>query len=334
MPQKSKGQKKRQQALKTYNKVYKAVKKYVAKNELEWSAKEVRDFTKKKVYPDFKGEKSYQVRVRDIKAVIQTQLKEPTPSSVQGVQSSQIYYNPLLISPSRTTGILWFDLDDYLSVDLRSEVDPMDLRVEVNAGEYGSTGIFDLLNYQYEFTGVNEIIESIRQSLEDDSEPEWVGQPVIRQGFTDDGQTDSYFLRFTLYIGGKEIPPTFTAEVSTTEIPLPQETLEERRARRKEITLRKKELAKVRRQAMKEKEARKRPRPTKKEKPTLEPKTSQETRSKNVQEALEREKEMLADAERLFREGILTKKEFIAERKEIMATTKLAISKFKDGGVV
>jgi hypothetical protein len=334
MPRNPKVQTKRKQALKTYNKVYKAVKKFAQKNDLQWSIKEIRDFTKKKVYPDFKGEKSYQVRVRDIKAVIQTQLKEPTPSSVQGVQSSQIYYNPLLISPSRTTGILWFDLDDYLSVDLRSEVDPMDLRVEVNAGEYGSTGIFDLLNYQYEFTGVNEIIESIRQSLEDDSEPEWVGQPVIRQGFTDDGQTDSYFLRFTLYIGGKEIPPTFTAEVSTTEIPLPQETLEERRARRKEITLRKKELAKVRRQAMKEKEARKRPRPTKKEKPTLEPKTSQETRSKNVQEALEREKDMLADAERLFREGILTKKEFIAERKEIMATTKLAISKFKDGGVV
>jgi hypothetical protein len=334
MPRNPKVQTKRKQALKTYNKVYKAVKKFAQKNDLQWSIKEIRDFTKKKVYPDFKGEKSYQVRVRDIKSVIQTQLQEPTPSSVQGVQSSQIYYNPLLISPSRTTGILWFDLDDYLSVDLRSEVEPMDLRVEVNAGEYGSTGIFDLLNYQYEFTGVNEIIESIRESLEDDSEPEWVGQPVIRQGFTDDGQTDSYFLRFTLYIGGKEIPPTFTAEVSTTEIPLPQETLEERRARRKEITLRKKELAKVRRQAMKEKEARKRPRPTKKEKPTLEPKTSQETRSKNVQEALEREKEMLADAERLFREGILTKKEFIAERKEIMATTKLAISKFKDGGVV
>jgi hypothetical protein len=334
MPRNPKVQTKRKQALKTYNKVYKAVKKFAQKNDLQWSIKEIRDFTKKKVYPDFKGEKSYQVRVRDIKAVIQTQLQEPIPSSVQGVQSSQIYYNPLLISPSRTTGILWFDIDDYLSVDLRSEVEPMDLRVEVNAGEYGSTGIFDLLNYQYEFTGVNEIIESIRESLEDDSEPEWVGQPVIRQGFTDDGQTDSYFLRFTLYIGGKEIPPTFTAEVSTTEIPLPQETLEERRARRKEITLRKKELAKVRRQAMKEKEARKRPRPTKKEKPTLEPKTSQETRSKNVQEALEREKEMLADAERLFREGILTKKEFIAERKEIMATTKLAISKFKDGGVV
>lgn len=334
MPRNPKVQTKRKQALKTYNKVYKAVKKFAQKNDLQWSIKEVRDFTKKKVYPDFKGEKSYQVRIRDIKAVIQTQLQAPTPTEVEGVQSSQIYYNPLLISPSRTTGILWFDLDDYLSVDLISEVSPMDLRVEVNAGEYGSTGIFDLLNYQYEFTGVNEIIESIRESLEDDSEPEWVGQPVIRQGFTDDGQTDSYFLRFTLYIGGKEITPTFTAEVSTTEIPLPQETLEERRARRKEITLRKKELAKVRRQAMKEKEARKRPRPTKKEKPTLEPKTSQETRSKNVQEALEREKEMLAESERLFREGILTKKEFIAERKEIMATTKIAISKFKDGGVV
>ena len=334
MPQKSKGQKKRQQALKTYNKVYKAVKKYVTKNELEWSTKEVRDFTKNKVYPDFKGEKSYQVKVRDIKAVINLQLQPAPTTTTEGVQSSTIYYNPLLISPSRTTGILWFDLDDYLSVDLFSEVSPLDLRVEINAGEYGSTGLFDLLSYQYELIGLNEIIENIRTSLEDDSEPEWVGQPVVRQGFTDDGQTDSYYLRFTLYIGGQEITPTTQAEVSTTEIPLPEETLEERRARRKEITLKKKELAKVRRQAQKEKEARKRPRPTKKEKPTTEPKVDQVQRSKNVQDALQIEKEKLAESERLFDKGLLTKKEFIAERKMIMETTQLAISKFKDGGVV
>lgn len=336
MPQNRKKNKNRNRALKTYQKVYKNVKKYAEKQNLEWTPKEIRKFTRESVYPDFKGEKHYNVRVRDIKSVIELGLKKTTPTTPQAQpqQSSTLYYNPLLISPSRTTGILWFDLDDYLAVDLKSEVDPLDLRVEVNAGEYGSTGIFDLLSYQYELNGLNEIIESIRTSLEDDSEPEWVGTPVVRKGFSDDGKTDSYFLRFTLYINGQEVTPTETAEISTTSIPLPEETLEERRKRRKEITLKKKELAKVRRQALKEKEARKRPRPTKKEKPTTEPKAVQETRSKNVQEALQREKEMLADAERLFREGILTKKEFIAERKEIMETTKLAISKFKDGGVI
>ena len=46
------------------------------------------------------------------------------------------------------------------------------------------------------------------------------------------------------------------------------------------------------------------------------------------------EKEKLAESERLLDKCLLTKKEFIAERKMIMETTQLAISKFKDGGVV
>jgi len=50
--------------------------------------------------------------------------------------------------------------------------------------------------------------------------------------------------------------------------------------------------------------------------------------------ALAIEKEKLAESERLFDKGILTKDEFKAERKMIMETTQLAISKFKDGGVV
>jgi len=207
MPRNPKVQTKRKQALKTYNKVYKAVKKFAQKNDLQWSIKEVRDFTKKKVYPDFKGEKSYQVRIRDIKAVIQTQLQAPTPTEVEGVQSSQIYYNPLLISPSRTTGILWFGLDDYLSVDLRSEVEPMDLRVEVNAGEYGSTGMFNTDNYNYYSNGVRDIVETIREEFGNESEdaPIFNGVVKLKENQKNKGKFENYFVEYILYIDDEPV---------------------------------------------------------------------------------------------------------------------------------
>lgn len=322
--------------LRAYNKLYKAVKKYSNKNELNWNVKTIREFTKEKVQPEFKGERDYDIRVADIVSIIELNLKPSGGSNAVPVpDEASDYFNPLLISPTFTTGILWFDLDDYLSVQLKGEVLPKDLRFEINGGEdYGATGIIDILSYEYHSSGVHDIVENVRGSIGDESEPEWVGTPVVRPNFQDDGQTDSYYLRFTLYVNGIETPPTVPAETSTAQIPVTEETIAERRARRKEITLRKKELAKLRRQAKKEKEARKRPRPTKKEKPTTEPKVDQVERSKNVQMALAAEKEKLAESERLFDKGILSKKQFIEERKLIMETTQLAISKFKDGGVI
>lgn len=322
----------RARATKLYAKLVRSTTKYSKKNGLEWDVDEVRKFVSKNVYPKFKGLSKSKVLVRDINAQIENVLNAPTPVVPQEPKGN--YFNPLLVPPSSTSGILWFDIDDYLSVDLLGEVTPLDLRVEVNGGEYGNTDIFDLSSYEYFSVGIHDIIENIRAVLDNDSEPEWVGVPVVRQGFSDDGDADSYFLRFTLYVNGQEVPPTEPLEVSTKEIPVTTETLEERRAKRKQVTLRKKELAKIRRTKEKEKEARKRPRPTKKETPTKLTQKDQKERSKNIAQAMEREKELLADSERLYREGILTKKEFIAERKEIMETTRLAISKFEKGGEV
>lgn len=336
MPKNPSTKVRRSLGLRAYNKLYKAVKKYAKKNELGWDVKKVREFTKENVQPEFIGERDYDIRVADIVSIIELKLKPSGGSNAVPIPNeADNYYNPLLISPTFTTGILWFDLDDYLSVQLKGEVLPKDLRFEINGGEdYGATGIIDILGYEYNLSGVHDIVENVRASIGDESEPEWVGTPVVRPNFQDDGQTDSYYLRFTLYVNGIETPPTVPAEVSTAQVPVTEETIAERRAKRKAVTERKKELAKQRRQAKKEKEARKRPRPTKKEKATTEPKIDQVERSKNVQLALAMEKEKLAESERLFDKGILTKEEFKAERKLIMETTQLAISKFKDGGVI
>jgi len=44
--------------------------------------------------------------------------------------------------------------------------------------------------------------------------------------------------------------------------------------------------------------------------------------------------ELLKDSERLFREGILSKEDFLEERKKIMDLTQTAISKYEKGGTL
>jgi 16S rRNA G527 N7-methylase RsmG len=55
-------------------------------------------------------------------------------------------------------------------------------------------------------------------------------------------------------------------------------------------------------------------------------------RAENINRQMMTQAELLADSERLFREGILTREEFLAERKLIMQQTQTAISKFEKGG--
>ena len=193
--------------------------------------------------PVFRGLNPRDVKVKDIRELVADLLK--TTPTIQ-------YYNPLFIPIGDITGIMWADLDDYLDVDLRAIVDNQPLRVDINAGVYGSTGVFNLQDYQYEATQVNEIYEGIREVVDNDSNAEWNGRVMVRKGFQDDGNAESYFLQFVLNAGGQEIEPTDTFEESIG-VEIPKETQEQRRARLKGVIARKKELAQERRKKQKEK---------------------------------------------------------------------------------
>lgn len=303
---------------KTYWAVYNILNDEINSRQLYYTFQEKRDILKV-IYPQFKGKKINPEDVTTVRAVINNYFS-----------AQNDYYNPLLIPSAFLSGIFWFDLDEYLTTQLRGEVDPKDLRFQINAGDLGATPIINLKSYEYFSSSVNEIVENVRNFVNNDSEPEWSGIPVVRKGFTDDGKADSYFIQFTLYINGQEIPPTENYEYAITE--LDEGTLEQRRKRRKEIAYRKKELARLRKEAERQKKIKKTAVPTKKvraEKTTAE---QQRERAENINRQMMTQAELLADSERLFREGILTREEFLAERKLIMQQTQTAISKFEKGG--
>jgi hypothetical protein len=300
-----------------------ASKKELKKNKLEYTDKQLKTFVKTIVLPVFRGLNARDVRVKDIRELVRESLDNKESN----------YYNPLFIPFAEYTGIMWTDLDDYLDVDLRAIVDNRPLRVEINVGEYGSTGIFNLQDYQYEATQLNEIYDAIRVIIENDSQPEYNGQVKVRKGKKDDGKADSYVLQFTLYVNGVQIPPTESLEESQG-IEIPKETKEQRRERLKQIIARKKELAAIRRKKQKEQAMRQRERPKSKEAPATEAKSEALERQENIKEIMANQEKLLEKADAYFEKGVYDAKELKARIKEITEQTSLALSKFKRGGEV
>lgn len=316
-------EKKKELADKLFAKLLRASQKELKKNKLEYSDKQLKKFVRKIVLPVFRGLNPRDAKVKDIRELVKESITDSTTQ----------FYNPLLIPVGEYTGIMWADLDDYLDVDLRAVVDNKPLRVEVNVGEYGSTGVFNLQDYQYEATGINEIYEGIRELLENDSQPEYNGEVMVRKGFKDDGQTDSYILQFTLYINGEQVPPTETLDESVG-IEIPKETQAQRRERLKNVIARKKELASQRRKKQKEKAMRQRERPKEKEAPATEDKSEALKRQENVKYLMDEQRRLLAEARQDYKDGIYTKEEFKQRIKDIEAQINLALSKFKRGGEI
>jgi hypothetical protein len=304
--------------LKVYWMVYRVVAQAVKEEKISWNFKKTRQFSNAKVYPYFKGQNPEDVSIADIKAIVY---------SLIGTASE--FYNPLLIPTSVTTGIFWFDLDEFLEVQLRAEVDPLNLRFAVDAGQYGNTGIQTIKEYEFYITGLQEIYENIRVDIENASDAEWSGVAVVRDGYTDDGKADSYYTRFTLFINGAEVEPSTEREYGTSKVDFG--TFDERKRKRKEVVSKQKNLAQKRRELDKQKKIKEAFLPTKKVR-KAESDDIVKKRAENIQWALQQQKEMLADTERLFKEGIFTKAEFIQERKEIIKTYQEAVKRFEKGG--
>lgn len=348
-------------ASKSYWKVRKAVKKYWQKEGKELSPKELTEYTRK-IYPIFKGEANYEIKVADVYEAI---VIEETGLAIQEPQN---FANPLLVDTSSISGVGWYDIDDTISVQLASQTGGQNLRFEVNAGEYGSTGIIELSSYTYEGSGVQDIVEMIRDIVKDDSEPYWEGEVVVREGFQDDGDPNSYYIQFTLYIAGRRVNPVQTKEPQTPKRKL-LESIEEKRARRQKITERRKELQEKRKERNKQKKLRNRKRPTVKKKVTdadkkaleeqyqkllAEKKKAEEaanakkvkktkkpitiptgqTKGESLSAIYAEQNKTLDRLEKMYNNKIISKKQYAKMVQEVIDTTQEAVQKFKKGGEV
>ena len=328
------------QSTKLYQKVRRATAREFKKRKIEISKEDLTIFIKEKIYPDFKGLNPRDVKVKDIREFVGQQL--------EGKEESN-FYNPLLLpiievsglGEANLLGIDWWLANDYVQEELTAATTPFNLRFEFNGG---STGIVELLSFDYVASGLQGIIESIREAVSDKSGPIWNARVLVRKGFKDDGKADSYFLQFYLTIDDVEVPVTETIEEVTFEIQVPELTLAERRKRRAEFVKKKKDIQKQRKKLQKEKEMRVRKRPSKKEEAKAKERPKKEVpteitendlkRQENIDKLFERQEKLLAEAKQDFKDKILTKKEYLERVKAIENQINLALSKFNQGGEV
>lgn len=345
--------KKRTQRIKLYAKVVKATRKELKKQGREVSYEEAKKYASANVYPSFKGQKAYKVKVKDIRAVVRdsvvgyTILAQPIPESE--------FIDPRAISEDEVTGINWFDIDGFLTGDSYPSMrmaralrdNDKDLRIEVLAGKYGRTGEFNFSEYEYTSMGLQEIVENIRATnpwVGQEPYLTWEGYVGIREGKTDMTDPNSYILQFILIENDKPIVEPYTI----TSLP-PQkigniEDYQKLKAEQQERLKFKKQREAERIEEEKRKARKTTTRPTKKvrvKEPPIkvepiapEPKKGRVTKGDRVIELnrlKNRELELLrAD----YNDQLISKVKYKKERERIVTNYEEAFKKLRKGGIV
>jgi len=193
VPQKKKNIKTRGVTL--YNKILKEFTKVnnSLPEERKLSLSDRRKYIKEKIYPQFKGNASTRVSVKDIKKEIVGVLDTIVPKEGCDVN---------FISPSIVANVGWFELDDFIR-----DVLPACIYISIDAGEYGKTKIFNTLNYNYTKNGVKKIVDNIRDFVNNDSgvDVTFTGEKRLRKGKTNDGTPENYYIEFILVVNSEPI---------------------------------------------------------------------------------------------------------------------------------
>jgi len=337
---------KAKQRLTLYHKVVKSTLKELNSSGIIADYASARKFASTYVYGNFKGQNAKKVKVDEIrkytKEIIEQLSRVPKPIE---------FADPRMIGEQEVSGINWFDLDDYLSTEIRSLYalsGGKDLRVEVLAGDYGRSGEFNLSDYEYVSTGIRDIIEKIRQDspyVTSEPYPYWEGYYGLRAGKKDDGDVDSYVLQIILVEGGQPV----VAPQSIETLP-PSEVISEEEFKRRNLESQKRlkeeqERQKARKQAEKMRKRKEAKRPTKKvkvkeapkpeeAKPEKEEKADKTTRGKQVLQLNEQKLKELELLRRDLDDKIISKAEYKKERDRVMRNYEEALKKMKRGGVV
>lgn len=319
-----------------YQKLVKALHNEIIRRGLPFDYKKVREFVSEFLYPHFKGEDPTDQEIIDFTIAILDGLREP-----------EEFFNPLHLPIQDIAGIAWYEIDGYLMYNLKAMTAPKNLRYMIEGGsEFGRTDILNLKEYDqqaYVDSGLENIITNIRIYTQNKSGPEWIGFNRVRPGFENDGQADSYFLQFVLYINGQPV----VAEAEE-EFIMPIELDEELSENREQVA---KSLAKERELRRKERQEgefqkvkRGRERPTEREEepgaeapaPAKEERAleiSREIASKKVEAMSLLDKE-LDRLRKDYDDKIFTAKEYKTERQRLIDKYTKIIDSFEKGGEV
>ena len=343
-------QKKRNQRVKLYAKVVRAVRKEFKSQKQELTYAEAREYASKNVYPKFKEQPAYKVKVKDIREATRESLAPaPAPAPPQ-----KQYVDPRTIGEEEVSGINWFDIDGFLTGDLSPSIRQVralrntdkDLRMMILAGEYGNTGEFNLSDYEYVSTGLQDIVEEIRKSSPSVlSEPylTWEGYVGIRAGATDLTDPDSYVFQIILIENNKPVvEPSTVTTLPPQRIQTPEDVerlREEQRQRLKD----ERERQKAKEEAEKRKARKGAKRPTTKKRvkePKVsvpEPATKPSKRETKAQQVIRLNEIRLRELELLraeYDDKLISKAKYNRQKAQIMKNYEEAFKKLRAGGII
>ena len=156
------------------------------------SYRQRRKLIKEKILPEYKDIPRSKLRVKPIKAAIVGIIEALPPREGCDIN---------LLDISDYAYIDWFSLDETIR-----ELVPDCIFIQISAGDYGQTRIFNTRNYDYNVQGVKEIVDAIR--VDADSEPSgtyvFSAYKKLRPKKKNDGTPENYYLDFILtYIDNK-----------------------------------------------------------------------------------------------------------------------------------
>jgi hypothetical protein len=188
--------------VKLYNKILKEFTKVndSLPEDRKLSLAERRKYISEKIYPQFKGTSSSKVGVKIIRENIDGVLDSIIPK--EGC-------DPNIISPSVYADVNWFDLDEFIR-----DVLPKCIFIRVDADTSGKTKIFNTLNYDYNRSGVRNIIDKLRLEVKNTSSASFTGVKKLKPNKTNDGTPENYFIDFVLVINN--VPTSSINPISYT----------------------------------------------------------------------------------------------------------------------
>jgi len=346
---KQRWQKQRDARIRFYAKAVKITRKELKKAGVEISYNSARKFTSQYVYVRFKGLPTSKIKASEISKVADEAINSGL-TSVPLAPKAVEFIDPRAISEIDITDIMYWELNDYLTgaADyniyqaraLKGMNYGKNLRFEIIGGPDNRTGQLTLLEYDGVLSGVIPLIEGIREEVNNQSGPYFVGSVGTRSGMTDPANPDTYILQFILYVDDQPVVPP-----DTTVTMLPQQTMTQAEyeeykrnlaskiGRQDEIDARKEE-------ALKSRARKTAKRPTKK-KQVKEPIAPQEPAKKEPKSrgdrVLELNKQKIRELEMLRKDlddKIISKKEYKADRDRLMKQYEDALKKMKRGGEI
>jgi hypothetical protein len=178
-----------------YNKILKEFTKVNDKlpEDRKLSVRERRKLIKEKILPIYKGQSPNRVGIRAINANIVALVDTIPPRQDCDIN---------LIPPSFYFDIAWFDLDSFIT-----NVLPKCVYIRVDAGDFGITQIFNTRDYSYGKNGIKEIVENIREYVDNKSgvDLSFNGYKKLKANKANDGTPENYYLDIIISVNGEPI---------------------------------------------------------------------------------------------------------------------------------